>query len=972
MKSALKFSRITAAVVAVVFLAVSCGNPSDGRFVNLPPPGGGILQLAYFHVDADGEFTETDSGRTVIIADGETGVMFYSDDTASGSQHVGFSFGDKTIVFFFEAYQNFPSRIAFSDSEESLNGFFTPYDPIAQTFGLTIERDGERDTLSNIALSRDIFAHYEDGAELTPSQNLRMRNLYIAMWIYTSLAEAIASDDALQASRIMGRIASDDIFQPSLIFGGISIRNTVRSFVSDPVVSRVILLGGLGASVITGNLWAIPLFLAGYTVLNHAANGGFLDPTRTTMSVAASSGGGTPPPPPPPTALTGNVSITGTPQVGHTLTTNTNLLFGSGALSFQWQRGTTPIPGATGRTYTLQSADVGQSIRVVVTSSGNSGSVTSPAIGPVTAPPPPPILISLDAPSVHTFASLRYGYAAGSLQALTVRVSNTGSQPTGSLTVALSGSGSFALSSSTVPSIPAGGSATFTVIPNTGLAVGTHAANVTVSGGANIQASSFGVFFTVADAPTFGISLNAPETHIFPALFPGYAAGSRQELTVRVTNTGNQPTGALNAALSGANAGSFTLTPSSIPSIPAGGSATFTVIPNNGLAIGAYAATVTVSGGANIQPSSFGVSLAVTEEPTFGISLDTPANHVFAPLSPGYTAGDRQNLTVTVTNTGNQPTGALNVALSGNNAGSFALTPTTIPSIPVGGSATFTVIPNNGLVIGTYTATVTVSGGAYIQVRSFGISFAVNAPLYGLIFQRIPFPAFPLVSGYMVTGRTETGGAINIPATHNGLQVTSIGDRAFENNNLTSVTIPSSVTSIGFSAFANNSLTSVTIPSSVIVIEQAAFTNNSLTSVTIPSSVISIGGWAFSGNSLTSVTIPSSVTSIRWRTFYNNHLTSVTIPSSVTRIEEAVFANNNLTSVTIPNSVTSIGSSAFENNSLTSVTIPSSVTSIGFSAFANNSLTSVTIPFVNLNASEWAWGNWRIGIPDTVNWIFSP
>ena len=41
--------------------------------------------------------------------------------------------------------------------------------------------------------------------------------------------------------------------------------------------------------------------------------------------------------------------------------------------------------------------------------------------------------------------------------------------------------------------------------------------------------------------------------------------------------------------------------------------------------------------------------------------------------------------------------------------------------------------------------------------------------------------------------------------------VTSIGNSAFESNNLTSVTIPSSVTSIGDFAFEYSGLTSVTI-----------------------------------------------------------------------------------------------------------------------------------------------------------------
>src|SRR5699024_10331688 len=78
--------------------------------------------------------------------------------------------------------------------------------------------------------------------------------------------------------------------------------------------------------------------------------------------------------------------------------------------------------------------------------------------------------------------------------------------------------------------------------------------------------------------------------------------------------------------------------------------------------------------------------------------------------------------------------------------------------------------------------------------------------------------------------------------------ITSIGDFAFNINNLASVTIPSGVTSIGIFAFTFNPLTSVTIPASVTSIGEGSFESDHLKSVMILNRSMTIGSDAFAGN----------------------------------------------------------------------------------------------------------------------------
>ena len=95
------------------------------------------------------------------------------------------------------------------------------------------------------------------------------------------------------------------------------------------------------------------------------------------------------------TAATGAPTISGTPQVGETLTASVSDISDADGLddasfAYQWLRGDADIQGATESSYTLVSADEGETIKVRVTFSDDEGheeSLTSAAIDTVAAAP---------------------------------------------------------------------------------------------------------------------------------------------------------------------------------------------------------------------------------------------------------------------------------------------------------------------------------------------------------------------------------------------------------------------------------------------------------------------------------------------------------------------------------------------------------------------------------------------------------
>ncbi|MCL2190662.1 MAG: InlB B-repeat-containing protein [Treponema sp.] len=278
--------------------------------------------------------------------------------------------------------------------------------------------------------------------------------------------------------------------------------------------------------------------------------------------------------------------------------------------------------------------------------------------------------------------------------------------------------------------VPATGATPVATIPGTAQFTGTVAWAPAVTGGVFAAATAYtatitltagegftlqGVpanFFTVAGATTV---VNAANSGVVTATFPATGAAGVPTYNIDFVIEGNG-------------------TASAHPASAAQG-ATVSISAEPGTGHGLTEWQV-VSGGAILSsptanPATFTMpGGAVTIRAVFtALDPDTPnlivSRPVFDSVLVGYERPAARN--VTITNTGTGTANVTNIALGGDNPGSFELgNHTAVTSIAAGGSATITVRPQAGLGAGTHGATIIVSYGDG-RTASNTVSFEVIA-----------------------------------------------------------------------------------------------------------------------------------------------------------------------------------------------------------------------------------------------------
>ena len=167
-----------------------------------------------------------------------------------------------------------------------------------------------------------------------------------------------------------------------------------------------------------------------------------------------------------------------------------------------------------------------------------------------------------------------------------------------------------------------------------------------------------------------------------------------------------------------------------------------------------------------------------------------------------------------------------------------------------------------------------------------------------------------------------------------GNKLLEIGSIAFDGmTSLKNFTIPSTVTAIGNSAFNETLITSVTIPAGVTSLSAATFAGCNLTEVIVDennANYKSIDGVVFDKNVTTIYYYP-----VAKEPAVVNEVATYTIPETVVAIADSAFEGYKGTAIVLPAELTSIGISAFKGAAITEITIPAKIVNIGMTAFMN-------------------------------------
>ena len=160
--------------------------------------------------------------------------------------------------------------------------------------------------------------------------------------------------------------------------------------------------------------------------------------------------------------------------------------------------------------------------------------------------------------------------------------------------------------------------------------------------------------------------------------------------------------------------------------------------------------------------------------------------------------------------------------------------------------------------------------------------------------------------------------------------------------NITTVNIASSITSIGNNAFngcSNLAYVNIEPTSLLATIGDGAFKNTSISTITLTTNLTAIGVSAFEGSSISSITLPSGLITIGSSAFKDcTSLVAIAIPNTVMIIGNDAFNNTGIETIDLStlNAGINIGTNAFANcNNISEIIIDGARDYTGLTLFSN-------------------------------------
>ena len=294
--------------------------------------------------------------------------------------------------------------------------------------------------------------------------------------------------------------------------------------------------------------------------------------------------------------------------------------------------------------------------------------------------------------------------------------------------------------------IAAGDTASFTVQPKEELAEGSYDETIVINGN-NGASATVRAIFTATPVPTYLITA-FPTQMEFGSIKPSYAQPAAR--TATITNTGTEL-----MKLTQPTAEYYHISALSTTTIESGETATFTIRPKAGLAVGTYYETITTNGN-NGAKAVVNARFTVTTDTTYSISA-SPLLIDFGYVLPPYTPP--VPMMVTIANTGTDV-----VTLTQPTAANYDISALSTRVIASGAIATFMVFPKAELAEGIHSETIAISGsnGAGVAVEaiftgttvpSYTISAAPPSLAFGSVLSPYALPAARTV----IIANTGTG-----------------------------------------------------------------------------------------------------------------------------------------------------------------------------------------------------------------------